>query len=48
MGKIRAFIAQGGDPRIPYGPYMMKCNKCGVEYLPAESKYCLKCGAELE
>ncbi len=48
MEKIRSFIAKGGDPRIPYGPYMRKCNKCGVEYLPEKSKYCLRCGAKLE
>ncbi len=48
MEKIRAFIAKGGDPRVPYGPYMTKCGKCGAEYLPEESKYCLKCGAKLE
>jgi len=48
MGKIRSFIAEGGDPRVPYGPYMAKCDKCGAEYLPQQSKYCLKCGAKLE
>jgi len=47
MEKIRSFIAQGGDPRVPYGPYMSKCEKCGSEFLPAQSKYCLKCGSQL-
>ncbi|MCK4482593.1 zinc ribbon domain-containing protein, partial [Candidatus Bathyarchaeota archaeon] len=48
MGKIRQFIAKGGDPRVPHGPYMRKCSKCGAEYLPEKSKYCLRCGAKLE
>ncbi len=48
MERIRAFIAEGGDPRIPHGPYMQKCNKCGAEYLPEESKYCLRCGTKLK
>jgi len=48
MEKIRSFIAQGGDPRVPYGPYMRKCDKCGSEFLPAQSKYCLKCGGQLK
>jgi len=48
MEKIRSFIAEGGDPRIPYGPYLTKCNKCGAEYLPEKSKYCLRCGAKLQ
>ncbi|MDH5462030.1 MAG: enoyl-CoA hydratase-related protein, partial [Candidatus Bathyarchaeota archaeon] len=47
MEKIRTFIAEGGDPRVPYGPYIGKCSKCGAEYLPGDSKYCLKCGAKL-
>ncbi|MEM0314073.1 MAG: enoyl-CoA hydratase/isomerase family protein [Candidatus Bathyarchaeia archaeon] len=48
MEKIRAFIAAGGDPRVPHGPFRRKCSKCGAEYLPEYSVYCLKCGAKLE
>ena len=47
MEKIRSVIAKGGDPRIPYGPYMGKCHKCGANYLPKNSEYCLKCGTKL-
>jgi len=47
MEKIRDFISEGGDPRIPYGPFMRKCKMCGAEYLPEKSEYCLKCGAKL-
>jgi len=31
MDKIRAFIAAGGDPRVPHGPFRLKCGKCGAE-----------------
>ena len=48
MDKIRAFIAAGGDPRVPHGPFRLKCGKCGAEYLPENSIYCLRCGAKLE
>ncbi|MBC7130674.1 zinc-ribbon domain-containing protein [Candidatus Bathyarchaeota archaeon] len=46
--KLRSLIASGVDPRVPYGPYLRKCTKCGAEYLPEESAYCLRCGAKLE
>ena len=48
MREIRDFIAKGGDPRYPFGPYRKRCAKCGAKYLPEDSKYCLNCGAELE
>ncbi|MCS7115658.1 MAG: zinc-ribbon domain-containing protein [Candidatus Bathyarchaeota archaeon] len=48
MEKIRAFIAAGGDPRVPHGSFKRKCSKCGAEYLPEYSVFCLKCGAKLE
>ncbi len=46
--EIRGDIGRGLDPRYPYGPYMLTCNNCGAKYLPLESKYCLKCGKEIE
>jgi naphthoate synthase len=45
---IRDFIAKGGDTRIPYGPFMKNCPKCGAKYLPEKFKYCGVCGAALE
>ncbi len=48
MGKIRSFIAKGGDPRVPHGPYIRKCTGCGADYLPEQSEYCLKCGSKLK
>lgn len=45
--KIREFLAKGGDPQIPFGPYLSVCKKCGKEYLPLDSKYCLSCGAKM-
>lgn len=48
MEKIRKIIAKGVDPRVPYGPYIVKCKKCNSEYLPEKSKFCLECGEKLE
>lgn len=47
MREIRDRIGQGMDPRYPYGPLMKKCQKCGADFLPDDSKFCLVCGAEL-
>ena len=47
MREIRDRIGQGMDPRYPYGPLMKKCQKCGADFLPDSSKFCLVCGAEL-
>ncbi|MBI4722983.1 MAG: enoyl-CoA hydratase/isomerase family protein [Candidatus Stahlbacteria bacterium] len=47
MKEIREFRAKGGDTRIPFGPFISKCEKCGTEFLPQASKYCLNCGAKL-
>jgi enoyl-CoA hydratase/carnithine racemase len=47
MREIRNRIGQGMDPRYPYGPLMKKCQKCGADFLPDNSKFCLVCGAEL-
>jgi enoyl-CoA hydratase/carnithine racemase len=45
--EIRDDIAHGLDPRYPHGPNMLSCRSCGAKYLPADSKYCLKCGSKL-
>lgn len=47
MREIRDRIGQGMDPRYPYGPLMKKCQKCGADFLPDNSKFCLVCGAKL-
>jgi enoyl-CoA hydratase/carnithine racemase len=47
MREIRDRIGQGMDPRYPHGPLMKKCQKCGADFLPDDSKFCLVCGAEL-
>ncbi len=47
MREIRDRIGQGMDPRYPYGPLMKRCQKCGADFLPDDSKFCLVCGAEL-
>lgn len=48
MKEIREFRAKGGDPRVPFGPYIARCEKCNTEFLPMNSKYCLNCGEKLE
>lgn len=45
---IRGRMAKGMDPHYPFGPAMSRCIKCGVEYLPSQSVFCLKCGAKIE
>lgn len=44
---LRKFIADGGDTRIPHGPLIRSCSKCGAKYLPESFKFCGICGAEL-
>lgn len=48
MKGIRDFIAEGGDPRYPFGPYLGECKKCGTKYLPLNSKFCINCGEKIE
>ncbi len=47
MREIRDRIGEGMDPRYPFGPLMKRCAQCGTEFLPEDSKFCLKCGAEV-
>lgn len=47
MQAIRDEIADGRDPRVPFGPYAAECPECGAQYLPDESNFCLECGTEL-
>ena len=47
MREIRDRIGEGMDPRYPFGPLMKRCEQCGTEFLPEDSKFCLKCGAAL-
>jgi len=45
--QIRERMAQGMDTQFPHGPLMKACPKCGADFLPDNSEYCLKCGAKL-
>ncbi len=45
--KIREMISKGTDGQFPFGPYLGKCDSCGTEFLPLNSKYCLNCGKKL-
>jgi len=47
MAAIRDELAEGRDPSVPHGPYRRTCEACGSAYLPADSNFCLECGAEL-
>lgn len=48
MRSIRDDMADGLDPTVPHGPHRSTCGSCGSKYLPADSTFCLDCGAELD
>jgi enoyl-CoA hydratase/carnithine racemase len=48
MAGIREELADGRDMTVPHGPYRVTCEACDSRFLPADSNFCLDCGAELE
>ena len=44
---IRAKAAAGGSSEFVWGPYTGTCPSCGAKGIPAEFRFCGKCGAAL-
>ena len=44
---IRAKAAAGGSSEFVWGPYTGNCPSCGAKGIPAEFRFCGKCGAAL-
>jgi enoyl-CoA hydratase/carnithine racemase len=45
---LRRKAAGGGSSEFLWGPYAAICRECGAAGLPAEFRYCGRCGAALE
>jgi len=44
---VRERAASGGSSEFVWGPYNQTCPKCGAKGIPADFRYCGRCGAAL-
>jgi len=44
---VRQRAAEGGSSEFLWGPYRHTCRECGAKGIPADFRYCGRCGAEL-